>query len=111
MCLFKKKSGGKKEYEKDNAQVIKNMRLCESFTGYDIPNDIKDELITLCDKLKYVTPSTKTSVISMDKKIENTLSDLKIELSKKDIKTDNVKAIIKNIINMVANREFEEKSK
>ena len=94
MCFFRKR---KTEREK----MLNNKHNAEDMAmSVDILLALakeSDELTKLLkdiqDKIKYFNPSMKDNVLAIDKKIANTLGDLKIEINKGKNKEDFAKAI------------------
>lgn len=88
MCFFKKKN--KTEQTIDAKQNIAAMAASvDVLISLSKENeDLVDVLKQIQDKVKYFNPTQKEDVLALDKKIENKLGDLKIELNKAKQKGD-----------------------
>ena len=111
MCFFKKKNGTKQMMENKN-QLMNNARFAESLTSYSgLDMQVVNAIAEISDKLKYLNPSSRPEVSNLDKKIENKLSDLKIEITTNRINETKVNLLVKEITNLIADRDYESKKK
>lgn len=110
MCLFKKRKGSVKQVLANQDQLLNNSKFAESLVNYaGIDNKTAIRISDIADKLKYMNPSSKSEVATIDRKIENKLSDLKIEISANNINQNKVDTLIKDLTNLVADRDFQSK--
>ncbi|MBQ7308221.1 MAG: hypothetical protein IJW82_06830 [Clostridia bacterium] len=111
MCFFKRKNSEKLMRENKN-QLMNNARFAESLTSYSgLDMAVVNAIGEISDKLKYLNPSGRPEVSALDKKIENKLADLKIEITTNRINETKVNLLIKEITNLVADRDYESKKK
>lgn len=82
MCFFKKKTNA--DIVKENRELIsRNERQIETLMVLAGENkEFIKTLSLLQEKIRYLTPSEKESVTDYDKRIEDLIGDLKIELTK-----------------------------
>ena len=93
--MFFKKKKSEREKLLENKHAVEDMA-----TSIDVLLSIGNENEELCeilkdvqDKIKYFNPSMSDDVLALDKKIANTLGDLKIEINKAKTKEDYSKAL------------------
>ena len=110
MGLFK--FGEKKMFEKDKTLILNNTKFADSLSKYaGIDVKTANTIGNISDKIKYFTPSSKSEVVTIDQKIEHKLSDLKIELSANFINEQKLNICIKDITNLIADRDYESRKK
>lgn len=89
MCFFKKKMTSRQKTVNDIMLIKSNMQAIDVLIAYAEDNAIiKERLLKLQEKIKYLNPIDKDNIQSLDKKIGNKIGDLKIELSKDSNKVD-----------------------
>lgn len=109
MWFFKKKNGTK-QILANKDQLLNNAKLAEALMNYaNLDQAVVDTIGELNEKLKYLNPSAKPEVSSLDKKIENKLLDLKIEITSNKINETKFNMIVKEITNLIADRDYQSK--
>ena len=89
MCFFKKKVTSRQKTVNDIMLIKSNMQAIDVLIAYLEENaEIKERLLKLQEKIKYLNPIDKDNIQALDKKIGGKIGDLKIELSKGKNKLD-----------------------
>lgn len=78
--IFKKKSSTKSQNDRD--LIAANAVALESIVAITESEELKAELSSLKEKVKYTTALTEDKAYSLDKKISGVIGDLKIEVTK-----------------------------
>lgn len=106
IIVLKKKKNAPVENDADNKLIAENSKFVEVLLVQAEGNDeVVNELKELQEKLKYLKPSREKKVYDYDKKIKDSLGDLKIAFTKTDGESSKKTVqLIKDIKMLVAER-------
>jgi hypothetical protein len=103
--LFKKKNSVQGQNDRD--LIANNAVVLEAILPLVEDEEMKNELTTLRDKVKYTTALVDEKGYSLDKKIAGIIGDIKIEVTKNkgdEKSTAKINSLIKDLKALVAER-------
>lgn len=96
--------GESRESIERNARAAK--ALAEIY-GDKISGDLKAEILSVANELKFVSPRESDKTEKCDRKISNLLDDCKVALSKKRVDEEEVRSALRDVRTLMVERDLD----